>query len=169
MERRARDTLAEEGFSEEAWEFEYFLDTRYEGQVYEVEIQVDRDELDKPETIENLHHAKHEELYTFSDRQSPIRVINARVSAIATTDDVSVPVLEDPVDPDEVLKTHRKALFSDSNGYVETPIYDGERAMVGRIAGPAIVEQHHTTVVVPPSSTLLIDNHGNYIIDPTNS
>ena len=69
-------------------------------------------------------------------------------------------------DASKHLKGKRDVFFEESEGFVSTPIYDGDTMRCGNIVeGPAIVEQRVTTVVVPPGARLEVTKYGDYIMD----
>ncbi len=66
-------------------------------------------------------------------------------------------------DADRARKGERDAYWGD--GFVSTPVYDGNTLAAGaRIEGPALVEEPFTVVVLPPGATAELDAFGNYVI-----
>jgi N-methylhydantoinase A len=60
----------------------------------------------------------------------------------------------------------RQVYFDESEGFVDTPVYDRPAFEPGAyLDGPALVEQHGTTALVPPGATLEVDPHLNLLID----
>jgi N-methylhydantoinase A len=50
-------------------------------------------------------------------------------------------------------------------GYVDTPVFDGQQLGPGaQIAGPALIEEPFTVVVIPPGAAATLDPFGNYVI-----
>jgi N-methylhydantoinase A len=67
-------------------------------------------------------------------------------------------------DPSSALKGERDAYFEESNGFVKTRVYDGDKLLCGNVLeGPCIVEERMTTVVIPPKFNMRVDEYGNYI------
>ena len=57
----------------------------------------------------------------------------------------------------------RPAYFDD--GWVETPVYTGDKLPVGvKLSGPAIIEEPTCTLVVPPESSVSVTQDGNYYL-----
>jgi len=64
----------------------------------------------------------------------------------------------------QALKGERPAWFEESNGFVKTKVYDGDKLMSGNILeGPCIVEERMTNVIIPPGAKMLVDDYANYI------
>jgi N-methylhydantoinase A len=62
--------------------------------------------------------------------------------------------------------TRRKVLFDDTEGYLDTPIYDRTKLGAGSmIKGPAIIEQLDSTTVILPGQKAEIERYGNIIIE----
>ncbi len=65
-----------------------------------------------------------------------------------------------------VPKGQRRVFFSNSTGFVDSPIYERERLGAGAtLTGPAIVEQYDSTVMVPPDFWAQVDRFGNLILE----
>jgi N-methylhydantoinase A len=61
------------------------------------------------------------------------------------------------------LKGQRAAYFAETGGFVEVPVYDGERLGAGDvITGPCIIEERMTTLVLPPAEIVTVDSDGSY-------
>ena len=58
----------------------------------------------------------------------------------------------------------RKAFFRESNDFVDSIVYDGDRMHAeNQVMGPCIIEEKMTTIVVPPNLAIKVDIHGNYV------
>jgi N-methylhydantoinase A len=67
-------------------------------------------------------------------------------------------------DPSSALKGERDAYFEETESFVKTPVYDGDKLMSGNILeGPCIVEERLTTVVIPPTFKMRVGEYGDYI------
>ena len=63
------------------------------------------------------------------------------------------------------MKTTRPVYFAEQ-GFVETPIYDGEKVRPGNlIVGPAIIEEPWTNIVIYPNQEALLDQYMNYVVE----
>ena len=67
---------------------------------------------------------------------------------------------------DLALKTRRAVYFAETDGYVETPVYDRYRLRPGdRVAGPAIIEERESTLVLGPAGRATVAANANILVD----
>lgn len=161
MEKSARQLLKEEGFGSHEWRFEYTLDTRYSGQVHDINITIPEDSMSEVEVVKNRHHIKHEDLYTFKEEGSSIEVINARLKASAITKTTLLSKM-DTTQSGQPIKEHREVYFHTLKERVDTPIYDMYAPPDDSIQGPAIFEGPHTSVLIPSDFTIRAEKKDNY-------
>jgi N-methylhydantoinase A len=65
----------------------------------------------------------------------------------------------------DARKTSRPVYFSESNGFIDCPIYDRYRLPVGgNVPGPAIVEEFDSTTVIHPGYNATVDLFGNLLV-----
>ncbi|MFQ5763070.1 MAG: hydantoinase/oxoprolinase family protein, partial [Candidatus Bathyarchaeia archaeon] len=140
-----------------------FLEMRYFGQNYELEIPVNLEKLEKQDmqpTFEEFHRL-HQKNYGFMIEDEIIEIINFKITATSPT---RKPRLRR-------LKEKRRAEPSDSRKVffggkaLETPVYRREALGANvKVKGPVIVEERASTTVVPPRHTLCVDGYGNMIL-----
>ncbi len=170
VEKRALAELLQEGVEEGKTTLVRHLDVRYVGQHHEVTIEIPSGCVIADEHLEEiarLFHAAHERLYTYSTPETPIEIMNLRVTAIGA---VEKPGLreepEEPMDPADAIKDTRPLYFEEERGFVETPVYDRNKLKPGcRISGPAVIEERITTVIIHPNWNGRIDGFGNIIME----
>jgi N-methylhydantoinase A len=151
------------------------VDMRYKGQYHELEVPIplnlkpSGDQTIDPDMIEQLvsdFHAMHETLYSYRDTVET-EILNIRMAAcgkVHTPDLVEEPFVGR--DASEFKKGERPAFFKESNGFIATPIYDGDRMGVGNvIVGPAIIELKTTTIIIPPNSNLEVTPFGSFMVE----
>ncbi|MBU3004256.1 hydantoinase/oxoprolinase family protein [Paraglaciecola arctica] len=147
---------------------EFSVEARYENQVWEIDIPLSNiliigvDELNQ--IVEEFHRS-HERLFSFSDPNSAIEIVNwsAKVRCRLRSEHAGRLVEEQS---DNLLMTKRKTYF-DGYGSVETPIYRFSAMPIDKIfKGPAIVESPFTSIVVDPVATFTRSLTGNLIIKP---
>ena len=89
-----------------------------------------------PATIEQVKeafHKRHEELYTYSERKSPVEVVNIESTLYGHVEKPKAPRLGFGSGGTDAIKAHRPAIFSADGMATNTPVYDG-----GRSSAPAI-------------------------------
>lgn len=179
LERLARDLadmegelaaqFAADGIAEADVTFRRAADLRYVGQGYELRVGLPEGRLDAAR-LEELYarfHAMHRAEYGHDFPDSPIEIVNARVTGFGR-----MPKLERPAPPaGGSLAAARirsgRCLFRTRRGLeaFDTPIYRRARLPLDeRIPGPAILVQKDTTTVVPPGSACVAERSGNLII-----
>ncbi|MEM1645086.1 MAG: hydantoinase/oxoprolinase family protein [Ignisphaera sp.] len=123
---------------------DYFIryaDVRYEGQGWELTVNVDEPSLER---IKKEFENKHEAIYGFKLNR-PIEVVTIRVFGIRVT---KKPRLSTPKTEGEPKVRYRKVYFDE---WIEVPIYWREELPLGlKIEGPAIIEEYSSTTVIKP-------------------
>jgi N-methylhydantoinase A len=170
MEARARERLGRALDGTEA-RTELSLDMRYVGEVHEV--TVDLPTRTRRVTALNLQtaiarfHEIHQQRFAHHNRQQPVEVLALRLDLIGQTDKPALvrhPL--GPEDPGPARVAPRRAFFRALGGFVDTPVYRGDRLRAGNlIVGPAIIEHVGTTIVVYPDHEALIDQYENCVIE----
>lgn len=170
-EEKALDELLSEGVKKENTSLLRFLDVRYVGQHHEVTIEMPNDCVIDEEHIAEIaqtFHKAHERLYSYSTPETPIEIINLRVTGVGHVEKTGLkekqPSTE--VDPSKALKNSRKVYFQESKGLVDTPVYDRNKLVPGNeIEGPAVIEERTTTIIIHPKWKAKVDQYGNVIME----
>jgi N-methylhydantoinase A len=169
MERALRAQLTADDVDPAAATFECSADARYVGQGYELRLSLPRE----PITAEVLQsaitrfHELHRQEYGHHFAQSPVELVNLRVSAIAR-----VPRIGPPPRPQGGSLSAAR-IRTDSTVFriglelksFETAFYDRSRLPLGEsFSGPAILLQTDSTTVVPPECTARLEESGSIAI-----
>jgi N-methylhydantoinase A len=170
LEAQALEELLQEGVERKRAALLRALDVRYAGQHHEVTIEIPGGcaigEAQLP-GIAQAFHAAHERLYTYSVPESPLEIMNLRVTAVGAVDKAGL--ARKPLGAPEAAaarKGERPVYFEERGGFVSTPVYDRDHLEPGnRIAGPAVVEERITTVVVHPGWTVRVDELENIVME----
>ncbi len=147
------------------------IDMRYVGQGHEIRVSVPLGKLDGSNRDGLI--AKFEETYKeLYERKGPpvaIEILNWRVVSAGPKPDVSLTVRETDDGAKmaaDCVKGSRPAYFPETNGFVDTPIYDRYKMKPGMtFDGPAIVEERESTVIIGPDAKCSIDEHHNLIVE----
>ena len=168
MERRGRAELRLAGLAPEAIEVARSLDMRYVDQVHECQVDIPKADVspDNIDTIAEAFHRRHEELFTYCERDNAVEIMNAESTLVGRVPRPRLPALTaGSADPSAAQIGERPAFFADAGGFALTPVYDGARLLAGnRIVGPAIIEEETTSVVVFPGWQVRLDDPGVYVM-----
>ena len=149
---------------------ERYLAMCYPGQTFEMSVPIADDasprrlvQADIERTIDALHRM-HEEVHGFAARDEEPVVRAVRLSMQGRTEKPRLPKLPPATSQVRAALTGNRPVYFDG-GWVDTPVYDGERVGPGhRLEGPAIVEERFTTVVLYPGHKAELDALGNFVV-----
>ena len=188
MEARGRRELAEVGVTPEQISVQRSLDLRYVDQIHECQVDMPSVGLSdsglassdlasaafSPQVIDHVaeaFHRRHEELYTYCERDNVIELINVESTVIGQVTRPQLPILArgqaDPANPRHAQSGERPALFEELESFCMTPVFDGAKLLVGNVLhGPAIIEEETTTLVVFPGWQAQLQDPGAYVLTP---
>jgi N-methylhydantoinase A len=145
-------------------------DVRYRDQVWELPIDVSDVDLLAPGAradVEERFHARHEEVFDFSQPGHTVELISITSTVIGAsppltrlTETTATPELELAAAPT------RQVRFARGRPSQAAPVLAGAAIPDGVVLdGPLIVEEPNTTVVVPPGWSLRLDRtHDAYLL-----
>jgi len=167
IELKGIQYLNKDGFEEKDINIYRSLEMRYVGQIHECTVNIDFFEINN-ETLENIKkafHNRHKELYTYSEVESPVELVNIESTIYGRIERPTYSELEDKGQINEALKKSRNLIFSETGNLINTPVYDGNKLTPGyKINGPAVIEEDTTTLVIEPEWFLELHKSGTYII-----
>ena len=166
LEAQAEARLAADGIPPERRRLARAADMRYERQGVELTVPLGAGPVDEAAAARLVadFHALHQRLYTFSDAQAPVEIVNLRLEATGLTEQIMLPEIPRAVPgarPEPAGE--RQAALDGPLGPV--PVYRRERLMADHvIEGPAIVDQLDSTTVILEGQAAVTDRHGNLIV-----
>ena len=167
IESKGIEHLNKDGFEEKKINTYRSLEMRYVGQIHECTVNIDFFEITE-ETLQNIKeafHNRHEELYTYSEKDSPVELVNIESTIYGRIDRPNYSELENKGQINDALKISRNLIFSEKGNALKTPVYDGNKLSPGNlIDGPAVVEEDTTTLVIENGWFLELYKSGTYII-----
>jgi len=149
--------------------FQRAADIRYVGQGYELRVEMPAGEI-TPEALAAVFqafHGQHEAEYGHFFADSPIEIVNLRLTGVAETPKIGRPAALSGGSREAALVKTGKAVFRIGTELKshDTAFYRRESLPVGEsLNGPAIVLQKDSTTVVPPDCSFLAEANGNLII-----
>jgi N-methylhydantoinase A len=148
-----------------------FLAMRYKGQTHEVLVPIRSrtrrvTELNLRAAVEEFH-TIHEQLYSFKQPEHPTEVLDLRLELIGVRGSRHLPseAFGDE-DPAPAKTGERPVYFASAEGFLDTPVYDGNKMRPGYlVVGPAVIEEPTTTIVVYPDQEAMVDQYSTYVIE----
>ena len=106
----------------------------------------------------------HQNVYGISAPDEVPDVVNLRIMSVSEVPHLELPDLPQASGTPKPVQ-HRRALFEETEEYVETPVYRRNTLSPGHVLqGPVIVEQFDATTVVLPGQRAEVGRFGTLII-----
>jgi N-methylhydantoinase A len=144
-----------------------YLDVRYPNQGHELQMAVPPDRDLGPDVLTDIareFHARHEQLYGFSLRTSPVQIESVRVAAVGRFRTLATPSPTKASGGDTPPSAERKVYVDDQIGFRSCPVYARRDVSPGAaITGPAIVDQADSTIFLRPGWRAVADTAGNLV------
>ena len=168
LETRGVADLTRDGFDRDRISIRRSLDMRYVGQVHECTVDIDPFAIDEATlgTLIEAFHARHEELYTYSERQSVVEIVNVESAIWGRVDRPNRMTVAAGKGAASALEGTRPMIFDVSAKPQDVPVYAGGRLGAGdRIIGPAVIEEVTTTLVIEPGWEAELHESGVYLVN----
>ena len=166
LEKSAQLRLSEDRVSLDRRVINRAVDLRYAGQGTELTVSFPQGLVTKETTqvAVKKFHDLHKQLYTFSDDNSPVEIINLRVQALGKSDHIGPPLIMKSESIEPKRKSVRRVVI-DQTGYEDVSVFDRESLLNGHeILGPAIIDQLDSTTLILRNQKLKVDKFGNLLI-----
>lgn len=167
LEGRGRADLMADGFADDRISVRRSLDMRYVGQVHECTVDIEAFDITEAalERLKAAFHARHEELYTYSEPNSAVEVVNVESAITGAVDKPGRMASAPGKGAHSALKGTREMIFTADGIPHETPVYDGALLGAGdRITGPAVIQEVTTTIVIEPGWMAELDASAVYVL-----
>ena len=170
MEKSLREQFAADEVDVGGVSFARAADMRYVGQGYELRVDMPDGDID-PAALDQAFerfHQQHTAEYGHHFADSPIEIVNIRLTGIGETPKIGRPAPAGGPSLEAARVKVSESVFrkGDELETVETAFYERDKLPIGeRFDGPAIVLQTDSTTVVPPGCSAAADAHGNLIIE----
>jgi len=145
-----------------------FVDIRYEGQNYELSIEI-KDEFSYKslKDLKDKFHNEHKKNYGHFIEDESIQLVNYRIVAIGEMPEIKIKKGKKGLvaPPQKSIKNYRLVAINTHEEKIKCPIYDRAKLLVNNvIKGPAIIEQMDSTIVLLPRDIAEVDEYKNLII-----
>ncbi|MST34154.1 hydantoinase/oxoprolinase family protein, partial [Acidimicrobiaceae bacterium USS-CC1] len=164
----ARSVLDEEGVAGDEQQVSWQVDVRYQGQGFEVPVEVEPVLLDAPGALDEIGRrfdAEHRRLFMF-DLDAEHEVVNLRAVVQARPAHVAAPELASGGPDPSPARTDTTSVWIDGTE-LEAGLYDRARLLAGNLVpGPAVITEMDSTTLVLPGHAATVDRIGNLVIRP---
>lgn len=164
LEREARAWLIDEQqFTGSEIVVSIAAEMRYAGQSFEIEVPfANRDAALDIEAVKAAFHARHHEIYDYSDPTARVQIIALRLTIAGIVPKPSFPVGVEA--PHEARPERMVEVFLDG-ARRQIPMFRRDTLTPGaRFTSPAVVVQSDTTSCIPAGFTAHVDIHSNLIV-----
>ena len=158
LRAEGRQMLTRDGVLDAAQELPVYLDMRYPGQAYEIQVP-----MQSPAALQDAiarFHERHMAQYAHAEPHVTPEIVTVRIAA---TGRLSKPVERAHLfDGTGQPNAARPVLTND--GWRECPVFKRQELRAGQsITGPLVIEEEHATHFVPPGWTLVVAASGDLI------
>jgi N-methylhydantoinase A len=169
MEADLMARFVQDGVAADDVTFERSGDLRYVGQGYELKVPFAAGLVDTNavSTVWDAFHAIHATEYGHAFDESPIELVNLRVTAIGHTPKLEQMPQHEGAELETAFLYTRESVFREAGSLktFETRVYRRDALPLDTsISGPAILLQKDSTTVVPPNTTACVHASGSIII-----
>ncbi|MFQ5921575.1 MAG: hydantoinase/oxoprolinase family protein [Anaerolineales bacterium] len=169
LEARAMVLLKEEQVPEERIRLQRSADIRYEGQSYELTIPLRSSGPLEGGDIQQMivhFHARHQQIYAYSDLKESVEVISLRLAAEGLVPELRLRSSDQIPSGPPTPKSQRPIHFPGS-GFLESYVYEREHLVPGHaMLGPCLIEEKTSTTVIPTGWRAHVDPYGNIVVSP---
>ena len=166
MVTEGHEWLEDENVEENKRSFVRYIEARYQGQNYEVKVEMEAIHSNGLKEFLILFHKMHEKEYGYDIPDRAVEIVNCRLQAIGSVPKVQQRPQEKKGSLEDAEIGKRKVYFGSAFGWVDTSIYSRSALPIEEnFLGPAIIEEMSSTTVVLPEQSVEVDSFGNIIIE----
>jgi N-methylhydantoinase A len=168
LERRARQAILRGRLSPENALFSRFVEARYVGQNFELNVAVPptEDDASALPAIRAAFDAAHRRHYGYAQAEKELELVTFRLRASMPGPQLDLMEAQNFGRSGPLMPiSQRSVVFASGSPPIECPIYDRSDLVPGDVlVGPAIVEQMDTTTLLPPDFDASVDGFGNLLL-----
>jgi N-methylhydantoinase A len=158
--------LAQAGVDPAARSLEYFMDLRYVGQEFHLQVEVSRDEIERGDTnaIRRRFNETHELRFSHAAAEEPLELVNLRLTTRGKRPKINFPKLGR--NASEALSGTRPIYLDDPFRPVKCPVYSRKQLGPGaELQGPCVIEEFGSTTVLFADDLATVTETGEIIVD----
>jgi N-methylhydantoinase A len=136
-------------------------DMCYKGQGYEIEVLLSDDSLRASiGELARLFHETHQRVYSHSDPNAPVELINLRTRIIGKSPEVDLGIVRESEERSQATCRGTRSIRYGGSQHVATVWWSEDLRGGNVVVGPAVVEQEDTTILIPPDFAAKSDRRG---------
>lgn len=165
LEAAAAQWLQNEDVPQERRELRWMASWRYEHQGFELTVDWPSRCVNEQTLADAIaaFHIEHERLYTFSQPDTPVELVQLRVQAIGSLVKPALPLASGSAPASRAKVGEQKVWTND--GWTRSLVYERDELCLGAtIDGPAIIQQLDATTYILPGQRGTVDVVGNIVI-----
>lgn len=159
-------TLAEAGMEQDARSHQYWMDLRYVGQEFWLQIPVSDEEIARGdgEVILRRFSEIHDQRFGHAAEDEPLELVNLRLTVRGARPKIQFPRKEQS---NKATLTARRPIHMDNSGSpLDCAVYQRDLLVPGEeISGPCVVEEYASTTVLFAGDRLRVAETGELIIE----
>lgn len=169
LEANLKKQLLDDRIEEENISMQRYAECRYIGQGYELRVPLPTQELTEQNISEyfNLFHEMHENEYGHAFIDTPIEIVNIRVTGFGKMPKLQKEKINPNGNLNDAILKKEEVVFRHEGilQKINTTHYKRDLLPIGKwLEGPAIILQKDTTTVIPPGNEFSLEEYGNLII-----
>jgi N-methylhydantoinase A len=171
LEDEARSVMGDTGLKLETARFQRLADGRFLGQGFDLVVDLPdgpydgRDADTVRRALTSAFEAAYREKFSLTPPDVPVEFINVRVAVRAPVAGSEVVLQGRSRRAESAIKGRRPVWFPETDGFVETIVYERARLGVGdQFVGPAVIEEEGSTLVIGPGASFTVASTGNAVV-----
>jgi N-methylhydantoinase A len=165
MEKEAAAWLDRERVAPADRTFRRHVDARYQGQNFEVNVQLEGAAAQSREAFMQAFHRAHRQEYGYELQDRAIEAVNCRLQAVGRVTKAPLQELKTSGTLAQAQAGQRSIYHGAAHGWVDTPVYARSRFAAGTVVpGPAVIEEMSSTTLLNPGQSARVDRIGNLVI-----
>ena len=163
---KAKERFAKDNVSKINQRFIRSIDLKYSGQGNELNVEFPSGKINSNiinKVINNFHNL-HKKLYTFSNLNKSVDIVNFRIKAIGKRDYFYPPKIKKAKTKQPDF-SRRRSVYAENGKLKNIPVFDKENLFANHeVIGPAIIEQEDSTIFILKNQQGRVDLFGNILV-----
>ncbi|MBW2369632.1 MAG: hydantoinase/oxoprolinase family protein [Deltaproteobacteria bacterium] len=167
LEQKCRVFIDGPGFGSKQSGVEFFAQTRYKGQIWELDVPLPGNRLDSVDLLDRIRRdfdRIHTEIFSYSDPDSELQFLSWQAVArcVLTGSEIGTVCIDATVES----PTHdSRNVYFDGMGILSTPVVMSSHMTDGQhLTGPLIIESPFTSIVINPGTSVTKTKSGSILI-----